>query len=176
MKKKLKKPTPKSKAKPIRKATPKRTGLTNEQKLAELRRTFSDENIILVIRDRRAVIHWPLTLDRLEDLKARLTQMYGVVIGSDEYITAMEQALTAASQWPLCACGSLCRVIPRMVGATGPFGAPLDSVLRVHGQDFYENIKNGDLVKARMSMNNVEYRATEVVRNLGKKKVDYPTL
>jgi hypothetical protein len=160
----------KKKTKTIRKPR-----LMDADRLAELSHTYP--NLKLTVRDRRAVIHWPETINHLHNLKTGIDTRYGVNmpgVSLNQFVVTMNEAVNAAAQWPMCSCGSLCRAIPRNKDSRGgKFGPPLDKVLRMHGLDFYNRLGEGNLEQAAEAMEKIEARATVLLRRLGKKKVSY---
>ena len=166
-------PMKKLKRKPTRKPR-----VTDAQKLEAFQQAHP--NVVAAIRDRRAVIHWPATLDKLQTLRNYVSTSYGVANPGDpntqRYIDVAAYVTNAAGQWPLCSCGSLCRAIPRSPSLSGQPGAPKDHTLKMHGLAFYESLKQGDITSARSHMEKIEARAAVLLRRMGKKKINYPDL
>lgn len=101
---------------------------------------------------RDGVYDWPMILDSLEDNKI------------DEI--HFKEIDDAASEWPTCACGNLCKGLPRKED-----GTPVDQILFRRGVRFSESIHevmNGDdieyqLVAAREALNGIEERTAELL-------------
>lgn len=59
-----------------------------------------------------------------------------------------------AGMWPTCACGQLCRSLPRVT----PDGRPEDDILYAYGRGFYDAIKLENWRKALYLFNQIEIR------------------
>lgn len=145
--------------------------------------------MILAKRQNRTVYHWPESIKEL--IKARNKASANDSSAEEEiaYEALRIQACQAAGNWQLCACGSLCRSIPR---EPSPFrdnkearemapnvdiilhkNAPKDERLRDLGLQFMCQIDRQDYNQALIVMNQIERRASTVLRKLGKKKHTY---
>lgn len=146
----------------------------------------------IAIRDNRKVYHWPASIRQLVEAKFAAKKS-----GSDtepfqpdtpaqqRYWDLYNDARKAAGEWQLCACGSLCRAIPRVKNKddddiTAPgievipkMDEPKDKPLRHLGLRFYHAIDSEDYGLAFVTMEQIEERAAVVLSKLGKKKKNY---
>lgn len=67
-------------------------------------------------------------------------------------------AYTLSTNWITCACGNQCDVIPR-----DWVGAPIDSYLRVLGNDFTDYMKSRDQLSAMETLHLIEKRSIELI-------------
>lgn len=63
-----------------------------------------------------------------------------------------------ASNWPTCACGQLCKHIPRGVNSS-----PLDFKLEYLGREFYQYIEAKNYKRALNIMHDIEARVREIL-------------
>jgi hypothetical protein len=137
--------------------------------------------MIKAIRDGREVYHWPASLKELIQLRNK----YGYINQepfnlSHEYANAHYDALKASEDWQMCACGSLCRAIPRRKTSgtnwcdpTQLEDAPKDKPLANLGLKFMTQVQKEDFEAALKTMDEIEARATIVLNKLGKKPKKY---
>lgn len=80
-----------------------------------------------------------------------------------------DELCNRAKSWVTCACGNQCAVIPRRYQ-----GCPIDDRLSTYGGDFFEYIKERDWVGARMTLELIEARASQLVKEIlgDEKQVD----
>jgi hypothetical protein len=69
-----------------------------------------------------------------------------------------EQLVALARTWPTCACGELCKSLPRNLD-----GAPVDLILAGMGLRFYHDIVGCDWVTARNRFLAIEKRVGELL-------------
>lgn len=118
-------------------------------------------HLIYAKRDGRLVIHWPKTLAKLAKAKREGFKYYW-----NMYLNARD----AAGNWPLCACGSLCRNIPR-----NHDNSPIDGTLLIHGGRFFSAVYTERFILAEEAMERIETRAAEILTVSGKKLKPYVT-
>lgn len=63
-----------------------------------------------------------------------------------------------ASSWPTCACGQLCKELPRYDD-----NCPKDRALRTLGIKFYDFIESGNWTEALETFHKIEKRTTELL-------------
>lgn len=155
--------------------------------------------MITAIRDGRKVYHWPASIRQL--IAARYE-----AIKSDEgefdprsgspmtperikYRELAQEAKNGSAYWQLCACGSLCRAIPRVknedeyyeneerpgIQVIERMEEPKDKVLLTLGIRFHEAIRCEDYGLAILTMEEIEERAIKVLQKLGKRPKSYET-
>lgn len=73
--------------------------------------------------------------------------------------TERTQIADAAQDWPSCACGQLCSILPRTTE-----GAPKDQTLYSLGLDFYNEVEDGDYYAALRSFKAIEAHSTKLVK------------
>lgn len=71
--------------------------------------------------------------------------------------------IALACQWPTCACGNMCEIIPR-----GDTGAPHDFELSTLGHRFYIELSGNRPRKALDILHNIERRSAEVIREINR--------
>lgn len=138
-------------------------------------------------RDGREVYHWPASIQELIKLKKEYgssPDYDGDSYDIDEedmnkYERAHNEANEAASQWHLCACGSLCKAIPRhrrsgYTPATA-LDAPVDYELAGLGLQFMNQIQYEDFENALLTQEKIEERAIEVLQAMGLMPKQYGT-
>lgn len=153
--------------------------------------------MITTIRDGRKVYHWPASIRQLvlAHESARASdggESYTLDQNSTKQRIAFRklnrQAAQAASDWQLCACGSLCRAIPRVEEEEESDGRvrgveiiphmfePKDRPLRKLGLGFMEAIRSANYGLAFVTMEQIEERAAIVLAKLGEvpKKYEAP--
>lgn len=146
--------------------------------------------MIHAIRDGREVIHWPETIKELIALKKKHGASEWMEAAEDfdpeyfdgnEYEFALGKAMTAASDWPLCACGSLCRAVPRLTfeesckmpyvpdehSGTRAHGAPKDRELARLGIGFMRAIEKQDFEDAIFIQARIENRTITILEEMG---------
>jgi hypothetical protein len=89
---------------------------------------------------------WLVTLTELKE---------GKEFNTDQYI----ELCHLAQSWPTCACGQLCRLLPRRAD-----GCPQDTTLRDLGCRFYELVKNRKWCVALEIFKHIECRSTQLLR------------
>lgn len=82
-------------------------------------------------------------------------------ISDDEW----DDADGLASKWPTCACGNLCKMIPRTW-----LGCPIDDQLEDLGNYFANAVGDRDKKAALIIMKDIEKRADQVIKEITKKK------
>ena len=75
-----------------------------------------------------------------------------------------KQAAALAGGWPTCACGQLCKLLPRF----GVAGAPKDQLTRAIGIYFMEAVKRRDIRQARIQFDLIESRTAELLKEMTK--------
>jgi len=76
---------------------------------------------------------------------------------SEEELEDME---LKAGRWPSCACGNLCKTIPRREGS------PLDTRLYILGNKFSDFVKQGFYEMAIACLEEIEIRSIEILSGL----------
>jgi len=72
-----------------------------------------------------------------------------------------------SKSWITCACGNLCDKIPRYSDAGAMHNAaPTDLRLYSLGNIFCENLKNGDIAHAKLTLARIEERSIEILATL----------
>src|SRR4051812_47695755 len=75
------------------------------------------------------------------------------------------EAQTLADQWPTCACGQLCKDLPRLERGE-MVGVPNDQELRILGCDFASAVRFSDWPLALEVFEKIEQRTSELLRVL----------
>jgi hypothetical protein len=81
-------------------------------------------------------------------------------LSNEEYKWIRKQA----NDWPTCACGTLCKKLPRHEG-----GMPVDDYLREWGADFFWEVANRNFKAAKKTFLKIEARSTRLLEKMAKK-------
>lgn len=81
-------------------------------------------------------------------------------------ITEREWSVATAksSIWVTCACGSLCKQIPRTIN-----GRPVDRLLTQLGLDFFKYITEKDIINSKKTLIQLEKRSIELIKEINEK-------
>ena len=88
-----------------------------------------------------------------------LTRLRQLVAGNVKNPRDINDLYRRAGNWPTCACGTLCRRLPRDVG-----GRPCDLTLMNEGLRFYRAIKLGEWQSALTIFRNIEERTALLLK------------
>lgn len=83
-------------------------------------------------------------------------------LASPEDVETMKKA---ACQWPTCACGNMCDLLPR--GRPAEQSAPLDDDLYFAGLNFAEAVDCEDWIEAIRIFHAIEARSTHLLQEMG---------
>jgi hypothetical protein len=124
-------------------------------------------------------INWWVRLEELRKIKEKLDSkdldddldymMMGIKPDSlsKREMEIYTESNKQAASWTTCACGNQCSIIPRnRVGAFS--GAPKDDILRGLGTDFYSDVRSLDIDKALSTLEKIEQRSDELIREIRK--------
>lgn len=70
-----------------------------------------------------------------------------------------DRLIRLARGWPTCACGQLCRKLPRFSN-----GAPHDDILLIRGNDFLGDIENANWPAALATFRAIEARTAQLLK------------
>jgi len=88
-----------------------------------------------------------------------LTTLAKLAVSKSITILKYQRLLDLASKWPTCACGQLCKKLPR-----DEDGKPEDTLLSALGHDFVNNISRKEWVKALKTFKKIERRSTLLLK------------